>query len=70
MMVTSVEAGEVFTVGEPVELFRGSFVTDPFGNANYDVAPDGERFLMVAGRPTTENSLMVVLNWTAELDRP
>ena len=56
-------------VGAPVELFRGSFTSDPFGNANYDISSDGERFLMVQGQTTTDNALMVVLNWTAELKR-
>ena len=70
LMATPIESGDTFSVGQPVELFRGSFASDPFGNANYDVSPDGQRFLMVLGSVTTENSLMIVLNWTAELERP
>ncbi len=68
LMAVPILSGEPFDLGEPVELFRGSFARDPFGNANYDVAPDGKRFLMVPGPPSTQNSLMVVLNWTAELE--
>ena len=68
LMAAPIGSGESFIIGEPIELFRGSFARDAFGNANYDVTPDGNRFLMVLGPVTTENALMVVLNWTAELE--
>ena len=35
--------------------------------ASYDVSPDGERFLVVSERPTTE--FRVVQNWLSELER-
>ena len=70
MMAVPVEDdGAVFVSGIPLELFRGVFNSDPFGNANYDVSSDGQRFLMVQGQAATQNALMVVLNWTAELER-
>jgi hypothetical protein len=34
--------------------------------ANYDIAPDGKRFLMMKGRQWLEGQLVVVLNWFSE----
>ncbi len=67
MMAVSVEDADAFRAGAPIEIFRGSFTSGPFGNANYDISSDGERFLMVQGHTATGSALMVVLNWTAEL---
>jgi len=68
MMAVAVEDdNSTFRAGAPLELFQGVFTFDAFGNANYDVAADGQRFLMIQGTPTADNALMVVLNWTAEL---
>ena len=35
--------------------------------AYYDVSPDGQRFLVVSERPTTE--LKVIQNWFQELEQ-
>jgi len=69
MMAVSVNTDGTFRADSPAELFRGSFASDPFGNANYDLTADGKRFLMIQGEVSTQNALMVVLNWSAELDR-
>jgi hypothetical protein len=37
--------------------------------ANYDVSPDGQRFLMVQGSDANLTQLNVVLNWFEELKR-
>lgn len=41
----------------------------PFGPqvANYDVSPDGKRFLMMRGRQWPEGQVVVVLNSFADL---
>jgi Tol biopolymer transport system component/tRNA A-37 threonylcarbamoyl transferase component Bud32 len=58
-----------FTEGRPTKLFEGPFVGSlPFG-VSYDIAPDGERFLMMR-QPTggeVLTNLSVVVNWFAEL---
>lgn len=36
--------------------------------ANYDVSPDGQRFVMVKGEPGSSR-LNIVLNWFDELKR-
>ena len=59
---------EPLSFGEPRLLFEGPYM-DLGGAANYDVTPDGQRFLMVKvsdeeQRPTR---LEVVLNWFEDL---
>jgi hypothetical protein len=43
----------------------------PFTNPNYDVSPDGQRFLMVKASEQEQAStqINVVLNWLEELKR-
>jgi hypothetical protein len=50
----------------PQVLFSGDY---PFGPqvANYDVSPDGKRFLMLKGRQWPEGQVVVVMNWFSEL---
>ena len=55
---------------QPVILFEGRYafgagITIP----NYDVASDGNRFLMVKDFSASLGNVRVVLNWFAELDR-
>jgi hypothetical protein len=61
--------------GTPVVLFEGKYERDPYGNdaRNYDVSPDGARFLMIrreveSDRPQ-QQQLNIVLNWFEELKR-
>ena len=67
MMVVDVERDEELALGKPRLLF--SF-RSPSG-AGYDVAPDGQRFVMLsdAESRTQPNALIVVLNWFDELER-
>ncbi|HXV59348.1 MAG TPA: hypothetical protein VEK15_01545 [Vicinamibacteria bacterium] len=63
LMSVPVQIGDDFTFGNPETVIA----TPYFGN--YDISPDGERFLRVkeVEAPTTE--LLVVLNWHEELKR-
>lgn len=66
LMVVPIRGGDVLTIGSPRALFESDNLGDTV--ANYDVAPDGDRFLVVRStEPVTE--LRVVLNWTEELKR-
>jgi eukaryotic-like serine/threonine-protein kinase len=47
MMAVSVESGPPLRVGKPRLLFDGPYEAGPGENANYDVAPGDQRFLMV-----------------------
>ena len=37
----------VFSAGKPQMLFEGPYVPTSVTNPNYDVSPDGQRFLML-----------------------
>ena len=76
LMATTVQPGGELRVGTPVPLLEGDFVTSttvsPRGDThNYDVAADGDRFLMIRGeRPAVENTrLVVVTDWFAALEK-
>ncbi len=68
MMVVGVTTTPTFTASNPRLLFEGRFIE---GAKTYDVAPDGQRFLVV--RPSEQEinatQINVVLNWFEELKR-
>ena len=73
MRVVSIDPGPPLSVGTPDLVFEGRYIR-PRGSGRYhDIAPDGQRFLMVldsrtelvAGTLTPE--IHVVLNWFEEL---
>jgi serine/threonine-protein kinase len=73
MMAVDIATQPSFTAGKPRILFEGQYVPTPATFPNYDVSPDGQRFLMLkpsdqeqAVGPTQIN---VVLNWFEELKR-
>ena len=65
IMAATVGPGPRFTVISRDELFpdRYAFATNP--HANYDVMPDGERFIFL--EPASEGTMTVVSNWRAVL---
>jgi serine/threonine-protein kinase len=64
MMAVSVSAGDTFDNGRPQELWRGPYShgmssscgAPGFSSSNYDVTPDGERFLMIQDDDVTATS--------------
>jgi serine/threonine-protein kinase len=71
MMAVDIATQPSFAAGKPRMLFEGQYVPTPATAPNYDVTPDGQRFLMLkpveqAAGPTQIN---VVLNWFEELKR-
>ena len=71
MMVVPIQTSPSFNAGKPRLLFEGRFQAGFPGQPNYDVAPDGRRFLMVESEwEPTVTKLNVVLNWFEELSRP
>jgi hypothetical protein len=71
MMAVDIATQSSFAAGKPRMLFEGRYGLAPVPIHNYDVAPDGQRFLMLqpseqAQAPTQIN---VVLNWFEELKR-
>jgi serine/threonine-protein kinase len=72
MMAVEIATQAGFSAGKPKVLFEGHYQPTPLTLPNYDVSPDGQRFLMLKpveagdGAPTQIN---VVLNWFEELKR-
>jgi Tol biopolymer transport system component len=56
-----------FTAGKPKVLFEGPYMPSPRSSPDYDVSPDGQRFLMVKAAEQSAEQINVVLNWTADL---
>jgi Tol biopolymer transport system component len=72
MMVTAVETQPVFAASKPELLFEAHYETSyPSLERDYDVSPDGQRFLMIKGseQESAATQLNVVLNWSDELRR-
>jgi len=67
MMAVAVETKSEFKAGTPSTLFKGRYVHDIF--TDYDVSPDGQRFLMIKESDKGQAQIKVVLNWFEELKR-
>ena len=72
MMAVPVETEPTFNPGNPEALFGGPYPEG--GGVQYDVAPDGQRFLMIKGGggtdgPAAQSQIVVVQNWFQELER-
>ncbi len=72
MMAVEITMQPGFSAGKPKVLFEGKYQPTPATFPNYDVAADGQRFLMLkpsepeAAAPTQIN---IALNWFEELKR-
>jgi eukaryotic-like serine/threonine-protein kinase len=72
MMAVTVATAPDLSAGKPRLLFEGRFVRGlTLGHTNYDVSPDGQRFLMIkdAAQQAAPLQVNVVLNWFDELKR-
>jgi hypothetical protein len=73
MMVASIQTTPAFRFSRPRQLFEGPYVSPSTLGAHartYDVAPDGQHFLMIqSGEEEGGNQLHLVLNWFEELKR-
>jgi Tol biopolymer transport system component/predicted Ser/Thr protein kinase len=72
MMAVDIATQPAFAAGKPRVLFQGQYSLSPATMPNYDVSPDGQRFLMI--KPTEQvetgpSQINVVLNWFEELKR-
>jgi hypothetical protein len=80
MMVVDISYGRSLEVSKPRVLWRGNYLAGAGSScgmagptsSNYDVTPDGERFLMIEdASPAAEcERLRVVSNWSLELRNP
>jgi hypothetical protein len=70
-MAVAVSLASGLKVGPPKTVFRVRAQPTSFGTANYDVAPDGKRFLMIGVDPSRDDvsHLNYVLGWASMLPR-
>jgi Tol biopolymer transport system component len=72
MMAVEIATQHGFSAGKPRMLFEGQYALGPATTSNYDVSPDGQRFLMVKPaeqEQVPKTQINVVLNWFEELKR-
>ena len=73
MLVAEVETQETFAARTATALFEGSHELDRYSvGPNYDVSPDGQKFVMVrrtGGGERESIQMIIVLNWFEELNR-
>jgi len=77
MVVVQVETKGSFQSSRPRLLWTGRYAhglgsqCGPPGttSSNYDVTPDGQRFLMIKHDEIAPTQINVILNWTEELKR-
>ncbi len=70
MMVVPVQTEPTFKAEKPELLFEGSYLYSITNlTTNYDVTPDGQRFVMIKEEQTAPEQIHVVLNWFEELKR-
>ncbi len=67
MMAADYTEQPEFSAGKPKMLFEGPYVPSPRSLSDYDVSPDGQRFLMLKNAEQKPGEISVVLNWTEEL---
>jgi Tol biopolymer transport system component/predicted Ser/Thr protein kinase len=72
MMAVDIATQPGFAAGKPRMLFEGRYEVAPFPVDNYDISPDGQRFLMlkpIEQAQAAPTQINVVLNWFEELKR-
>jgi serine/threonine protein kinase/Tol biopolymer transport system component len=72
MMAVDITTQPSFAAGKPQMLFEERYEPAPIPITNYDVSPDGQRFLMLKPNEQTQaapTQINVVLNWFEELKR-
>jgi Tol biopolymer transport system component len=70
MMAVDITTKPELIASKPRMLFQGRYEQAPFPNSNYDISPDGQRFLMLKPGDSAETAptqINVVLNWFEEL---
>jgi serine/threonine protein kinase/Tol biopolymer transport system component len=70
IMGVTIRTEPVLTLSRPRMLFDGPYKwsSSAFGARNYDVAPDGQRFVVLTA-PAAPARLHIILNWFEELER-
>jgi len=70
MYAVEVQQKDTFVAGSPHVLFSGDYQSLARGDADYDVSPDGQHFLMLAREKEQKPPpVILVTNWYEELKR-
>ncbi len=71
MMAAPIRGSSELNVGTPRVLFEGQYYRGyPLNPRTYDLAPDGQRFVMILPESgSTPTEFQIVLNWFEELQR-
>jgi len=72
MMAVEISTHPTFSPGKPSLLFEGRYGGTGGARAvraDYDITPDGQRFLMVQAQERDTGQINVILNWFEELKR-
>ena len=69
MIAVDIATQPGFAAGKPHLLLEGQYPATTVSSSNYDVSPDGQRFLMIkeSEQATSATQINVVLNWFEEL---
>ena len=69
MMAVDITTQASVSAGKPRMLFEGPYVPTGVTHPNYDISPDGQRFLMIkqSEQESAPTQVNVVLNWFEEL---
>jgi Tol biopolymer transport system component len=71
MMVVGIATSPTFTPTNPTLLFKGNYHQGAIYGRNYDIAPDGRRFVMLKelDPESVPQNINIILNWFEELKR-
>jgi hypothetical protein len=70
MLSVTIEIEPEFKAGQPETLFLGPVYASSTEVQNYDIMPDGQRFVMVKStNETAPDKLHIVVNWSDVLSR-
>lgn len=68
MLAVDIETEPEFRRSKPRVIFKDVYESEHRADRNYDISPDGRRFLMLkSARPFAAAELTVVLNWRTSL---
>jgi dipeptidyl aminopeptidase/acylaminoacyl peptidase len=67
LMAVPVTTGNTFEAGTPAPLFNITSHREVYEVAPYDVAPDGQRFIVNSQTGAPALPIDVIINWTSEL---
>ena len=72
VMTVAISTEPTLAVGTPEILFQGDYLAPTGTSLNWDLTPDGDRFVIIKADPVNAQvspEITVVLNWFEELKR-